>query len=94
LPKRGAKSTRKRNGSDRQWATAVVRRAMPRIVESLIEAAVSLDERRHVSPDRPDSQAASDGEDESLAALLLRLLRAPEPVEDSDVGAGPMRSAS
>jgi hypothetical protein len=62
---------------------------MPRIVESLVEAAVSLDERRHVSPDRPDSL-----EDESLAALLLRLLRAPEPVEDSDVGAGQMRSAS
>jgi hypothetical protein len=95
LPRPGAKSTRGRNGSDRQqWATAVVRRAMPRIVESLIEAAVYLDECRHVSPDRPNSHAAPDGEDESLAALLLRLLRAPESAEDSDVGAGQMSSAS
>ena len=51
---------------------------MPKIVESLIDAAESLGERAPTLPARPANGGAEEVEDESLAALLLRFLRTPE----------------
>ena len=77
LPKRGANLKRSRSDTQRQWA-AVVQKATPKIVESLIEAAESLGERAPTLPARPANGGAEEVEDESLAALLLRFLRTPE----------------
>jgi len=82
LPKRGAnlkrsRSRRRRSDTQRQWA-AVVQKATPQIVESLIEAAQSLGERAPTLPAKPANGGAEEVEDESLAALLLRFLRTPE----------------
>ncbi len=96
MPKLGANLKRRRHrgaNERRQWAAAVVQKAMPGIMESLIEAA-SLGEGRPALPSRPACHGPDEGEDESLAALLLRLLRTPETAEDSDTGADQMTSAS
>ena len=80
LPKRGANLKRSRNrrsDTQRQWA-AVVQKATPKIVESLIEAAESLGERAPAFPTKPANGGVENVEDESLAALLLRFLRTPE----------------
>jgi len=80
LPKRGANLKRSRSrcsDTQRQWA-AVVQKATPQIVESLIEAAQSLGERAPTLPAKPANGGAEEVEDESLAALLLRFLRTPE----------------
>ena len=77
LPKRGANLKRSRSDTQRQWA-AVVQKATPKIVESLIEAAESLGERAPTLPARPANGGTEEVEDESLAALLLRFLRTPE----------------
>jgi hypothetical protein len=60
----------------------VVQKATPKIVESLIEAAESLADGRHTCPSRPASRGTEEGEEESLAALLLRLLRTPDTGEN------------
>jgi hypothetical protein len=78
--KRGAKQKSGRNlrgDMHRQWE-AVVQKAAPKIVESLIEAARSLGDRAPTLPAGPANGAAEEVEDESLAALLLRFLRTPE----------------
>jgi hypothetical protein len=96
LPKPGANSKRgrdRRSNARRRWAAAVVRKATPKIVESLLEAAASLGERRQASQDQPPSHGSEEGEDESLAALLLRLLRTPDTGENGDAGASAMTSA-
>ena len=74
-PKRGRPC-----GADerRQWAEAVVRKATPKVVQGLIDAAASLGERAPSFPSQPANQRPEEVEDESLAALLLRLLRVPE----------------
>ena len=80
MPKRGVNLKRSRNRcSDRQlqWA-AVVQKATPKIVESLIEAAELLGERASTLPTKPANDGAEKVEDESLAALLLRFMRTPE----------------
>jgi len=85
LPKRGANLQRGRNrrrDTQRQWA-AVVQKAAPKIVESLIEAAESLGERAPALPTKPANGGAEIVEDESLAALLLRFLRTPEADRNS-----------
>jgi len=85
LSKRGANLKRSRNrrsDAQRQWA-AVVQKATPKIVQSLIEAAESLGERAPTLPARPANGGAEEVEDESLAALLLRFLRTPESGENS-----------
>ncbi|MFI5088466.1 MAG: hypothetical protein ACHP7P_00235 [Terriglobales bacterium] len=90
MPKRGANLKRGRNrrsGTQRQWA-AVVQKATPKIVESLIEAAGSLGERAPTLPAKPANGGAEEVEDESLAALLLRFLRTPETGENSGTEAG------
>jgi len=87
LPNPGAKPKRSRNRrSDelRQWAAAVVQKATPKIVESLIEAAGLLGESAPAFPTKPPNRELEEVEDESLAALLLRLLRTPETGENSD----------
>jgi len=97
LPKSGAnlQRTRKRSGNaHRQWAAAVVRKAMPKIVESLIEAAASLGEHSQTSQRNASSHEPEEGGDESLAALLLRLLRTPEAGENSDAGTNAMTTVS
>jgi hypothetical protein len=96
LPKQGAnlKGRRNHSGNEWQWAAAVVRKATPRIIESLIEAAASLSEGRQTSAGKPASRGPDEVEDESLAALLLRLLRTPETGENSDAAANTMTSAS
>jgi len=89
LPRRGATLKRRRNrsGNERQqWAAAVVRKAIPGITESLIAAAASLGESRQTSSSKPAAHGPDEFEDESLAALLLRLLRTPETGENSDAG--------
>jgi hypothetical protein len=75
LPKRGA--NRKPSRDRRQWA-AVVQKATPKIVESLIVAAESLGECAPTLPASRANGGAEEVEDESLAALLLRFLRTPE----------------
>jgi hypothetical protein len=93
LPKPRANLKRSRNrGTDerRQWAAALVQKATPKIVECLIEAAESLADGRQTSPSKPASHGAEEGEEESLAALLLRLLRTP----DSGEGSGPENAAA
>ena len=85
LPKRGAnlkRSRSRRSDAQRQWA-AVVQKATPKIVESLIEAAESLGERAPTLPARPANGGTEEVEDESLAALLLRFLRTPENAGNS-----------
>ena len=83
-PRASVKHSRnRRNDERRQWAAAVVRRATPRIVENLVESAELLADGRQSSPSRPASRTVEDGEEESLAALLLRLLRTPDTREDS-----------
>ncbi|MFZ3210461.1 MAG: hypothetical protein WA188_03025 [Terriglobales bacterium] len=83
MPKRGANLKRsRRSDTQRQWA-AVVQKATPKIVASLIEAAESLGERAPTLPARLANGAAEEVEDESLAALLLRFLRTPETGENS-----------
>ena len=80
MPKRGASLKRSRNrrsDTQRQWA-AVVQKATPKIVGSLIEAAESLGESAPTLPTRPANGGAEEVEDESLAALLLRFPRTPE----------------
>jgi len=72
----------RRSNERRQWAAAVVKKATPKIVESLIEAAGSLGERMQTSESKPASHGSGEGEDESLAALLLRLLRTPDTGEN------------
>ena len=97
MPKRGATSKRRRNRSAsarRQWAAAVVQKAAPKIAESLIEAAGALGEPAPKFPAKPPTCGLEEEEDESLAALLLRLLRTPETCEDSDAGASAMTFAS
>jgi hypothetical protein len=97
LPKSGAnlKRNRKRSGNEqRHWAAAVVRKAMPKITEGLIEAAASLGERPQTSESKPSSHEPEEAEDESLAALLLRPLRTPEAGENSDAGTDAMTAAS
>jgi len=87
---RGATLKRRRNRSGderRLWAAAVVRKAAPAIIESLIEAAASLSKGRQTSSAKPPGSGPDEVEDESLAALLLRLLRMPETGENSDAGA-------
>jgi len=87
LPKRGANLKRSRGDTQRQWA-AVVQKATPKIVESLIEAAESLAVRAPTLPAKPANGGAEEVEDESLAALLLRVLRTPETGENSGMGTG------
>jgi len=97
LPKRGATSKRRRNRSAsarRQWAAAVVQKAAPKIEGSLIEAAGVLDEHAPKFPAKPPTCGLEEDEDESLAALLLRLLRTPETRANSDAGANAMTFAS
>jgi hypothetical protein len=86
-PGANLKRRRNRSGKEREWAAAVVRRATPGIIESLVEAAASLGEGRQTSPGKPASRGPDEVEDESLAALLLRLLRMPETGQDRDAGA-------
>lgn len=100
MPKPRANWKRSRNPrSDerRQWAAAVVQKATPKIVESLIEAAESLGEGRQTSQSKPASHGGEEGEEESLAALLLRLLRTPDTGENSgpeNAGANAVTTAS
>lgn len=79
MPKRGAKPNHRkpaRHTCD-PWA-AVVEKATPRIVECLIEAAQKVGTRAPIFPAQPPTGGAQEVEDESLAALLLRFLHAPE----------------
>ena len=90
VPKFAANLKGRRNrGVDeqQQWATAVVQKAAPKIVKSLIDAAGALGQPAPKFPAKPPTSSSEGGEDESLAALLLRLLRTPETGEDSDAGA-------
>ena len=57
----------------------MIEKAAPKIVDSLIEAAESLGERAPLLSAMPASGTVEEAEDESLAALLLRFLRTPEP---------------
>ena len=79
MPWRGAELSSRsyRTAAQSQWV-AVVRKTMPKIVESLIEAAELLGERARTLPARPTYGKAQEGEDESLVALLSRFLHAPE----------------
>ena len=69
---------KRHNEELRQWITAMVKKATPKIVKSLIEAAESLDAPKPQPQNQPASHAPDEPQDESLAALLLRLLRAGE----------------
>jgi hypothetical protein len=66
-----------RSGVRRQWEK-VLQKAAPKIVDCLIEAAESLGERAPLLPAMPANGIVEEVEDESLAAMLLRFLRAPE----------------
>ena len=80
MPKRSASrkpSRGIRSDTKRQWS-AVIEKAMPKIVDCLIEAAESLGERAPLLPAMPANGVVEEVEDESLAALLLRFLRTPE----------------
>lgn len=77
----------------RQWAAAVVQKAAPKIVESLIEAAGALGQPAPKFPVKPPTCGLEEDEDESLAALLLRLLRTPESGENHEAGTDTMASA-
>jgi hypothetical protein len=86
LPKPRASVKRSRHGrrdEGQQWAAAVVQKATPKIVESLLEAAELLGEGRLGSQSQPASHGAEKAAEESLAALLLRLLRTPDTSESS-----------
>jgi len=81
LPRPGTNLKRSRNrGSkeQRQWAATVVRQATPKIIESLVEAAESLTEPTQRSQVLPVNAGSGEDEDDSLLALLLRLLRTPD----------------
>jgi hypothetical protein len=87
LPKPRARVKHSRHGrrdERRQWAAAVVQEATPSIVECLIQAAESLAEGRRASRSHRASCGEEEGDEESLAALLLRLLRTPDTDEKSD----------
>jgi len=97
LPNSSADSNRSRgNNERRQWAAAVVKKATPTIVESLIDAAEALGEPTPAHQSKPASHSSEEGEDESLAVHLLRLLRTPDTVENSqtdDAGANAVTTA-
>jgi len=79
LPKSSAKLKSSRsNGERRQWAAAVVKKATPRIVKSLIDAAASVEE---VPSSKTVARTPGEEEDEALAAILLRMLRPPDASE-------------
>jgi hypothetical protein len=83
LPRPDAKLKRSRRSNELpQWAAAVVKKATPKIAESLIEAAESLPRPTPTSPSKSASHGPAEEEDESLAALLLRLLRTPDTGEN------------
>ena len=65
-----------------QWAASVVKKATPKIAQSLIEAAELLGQPAQPSYSKSASQAPAEEEDESLAAMLLRLLRTPDTGEN------------
>lgn len=78
------KRSRKARGSGvSQWAASVVKKATPKIAQSLIEAAESLSEPGSLPYSKSASQFPGEDEDESLAAMLLRLLRTPDTGESS-----------
>jgi hypothetical protein len=60
---------------------SVVKKATPKIAQSLIEAAESLSKPIQTSYSKSASPAQAEQEDESLAAMLLRLLRTPDTGE-------------
>jgi hypothetical protein len=64
-----------------EWAAAVVKKAMPKMVESLIKAAQQCSESRAKA-----EGAKGDEEGESLTALLLRLLKT-SPAHEGSAGA-------
>ncbi len=78
MAKAGSNPRRRHNEELRQWIAAMVKKATPKIVKSLIEAAESLDEPKLRTQDQPARHASEEPQDESLAALLLRLLRTHE----------------
>jgi hypothetical protein len=83
-------NSNRRNHELWQWAGAVVNKALPKIVRSLVQAAESLDETPPApllpQPGKTSSvvgrassaKSSEEPQDESLAALLLRLLRSGE----------------
>lgn len=91
VPKPSAKPKPSRSSSERrQWATAVVKKATPKIVKSLIEAAASVEEE---SP-KAVSLTPGQEEDEALAAILLRLLRPPDTQQNNGTENTPAPTAA
>ena len=88
MPKTGGKAKRSRNRASKQpregWAARVVRQATPKIIDSLIEAAESVREPTLKSQEFERNPDCEQVEDESLAAMLLRLLRTPDTDEEDD----------
>lgn len=85
LPRQSANRKRSRSRGVNelsQWASSVVKKATPKIAQSLIEAAELLGQPAQLSSGK-SSQAPAEEEDESLAAMLLRLLRTPDTGENS-----------
>jgi hypothetical protein len=73
LSKRGANLKRsRRSDTQRQWA-AVVQKATPKIVESLIEAAESLGERAPALPTKPANGGAVNGKCDIAGCAFARL---------------------
>jgi len=56
----------------------VLQKAIPKIVDCLIEAAESLGDRAPKLPATSANGIVEEVEDESLAAMLLRFLQTPE----------------
>ncbi len=67
-----------------KWAAAVVKKATPKIVESLVKAAQQCGNLRPKVAGPSQVQASpEEPKDESLAAMLLRLLREGEGAAES-----------
>jgi hypothetical protein len=86
LPNSSANPKRRQHNNElRQWATAIVKKATPKMVKSLMEAAESLHDCMSRPANRQPTQAPKEPQDESLAALLLRLLHTGDHGETENV---------
>lgn len=73
-----------------KWAAAVVKKATPKILESLVKAAQQCGNLRPQAQAPSHATSASEEhKDESLAAMLLRLLREGEGAAESASASGP-----
>ena len=94
MAKPGGNPRRRHNEELRRWVTAMVQKATPKIAKSLIEAAEWLDEPKLRPQDQTARHAPEGPQDESLAGLLLRLLRTHENGGTENVAATTSAPAS